>query len=144
MAERKAAKKGTQQSAKNTSGKASKGFTDEERAAMKERAQELKAEARRGPRADKDRADGERAVLDKIAEMPETDRVFFDDRFSSAFDAGLLSFDDRFGGAAAGGREPAARAPQRRLAMADPGGDSVARPDAINACATPASASRRA
>ncbi len=43
MAERKPAKKGTQQSAKRTTGKASKGFTDEERAAMKERVQELKA-----------------------------------------------------------------------------------------------------
>jgi len=42
MAERKPAKKGTQQSAKRTTGKASKGFTDEERAAMKERVQELK------------------------------------------------------------------------------------------------------
>jgi uncharacterized protein YdhG (YjbR/CyaY superfamily) len=49
----------------------SKGFTDEERAAMKERAQELKAEAR----AKKDKADGESAVLAKIAEMPEPDRA---------------------------------------------------------------------
>jgi len=75
MAERKPAKKGTQKSAESTtaSGKKSKGFTDEERAAMKERAQELKAEARRGPRADK--ADGESAVLAKIAEMPEPDRA---------------------------------------------------------------------
>lgn len=48
-------------------------FTAEERAAMKERAQELKAEARRGPNADK--ADGESAVLAKIAEMPEPDRA---------------------------------------------------------------------
>jgi hypothetical protein len=46
MAERKAAKKGTQRSAKGTTGKASKGFTDEERAAMRERARELKAAAR--------------------------------------------------------------------------------------------------
>jgi uncharacterized protein YdhG (YjbR/CyaY superfamily) len=46
-------------------------FTDEERAAMKERAQELKAEAR----ADKDRAAGESDVLAKIAEMPEPDRT---------------------------------------------------------------------
>jgi uncharacterized protein YdhG (YjbR/CyaY superfamily) len=69
------AKKATQKSAKSTtaSGKKSKGFTDEERAAMRERAQELKAEARRGPRADK--ADGESAVLAKIAEMPEPDRA---------------------------------------------------------------------
>src|SRR5262252_10319050 len=56
-----------------TIGKKSKGFTDEERAAMKERAQELKAEARRGPRADK--ADGESDVLAKIAAMPEPDRT---------------------------------------------------------------------
>jgi uncharacterized protein YdhG (YjbR/CyaY superfamily) len=54
-------------------GKTSKGFTDEERAAMKERAQELKASARPGPRADK--ADGESAVLAKIAEMREPDRA---------------------------------------------------------------------
>jgi hypothetical protein len=51
----------------------SEGFTAEERAAMKERARELKGEARRGPRADK--ADGEKAVLAKIAEMPEPDRI---------------------------------------------------------------------
>ncbi len=63
------AKKDTQRSAKRTTatGKTSKGFTAEERAAMKERAQELKAEARR--------ADGESAVLAKIAEMPEPDRA---------------------------------------------------------------------
>ena len=75
MAERTPAKKGTQKSAKSTtaSGKKSKVFTDEERVAMKERAQELKAEGRRGPRADK--ADGESAVLAKIAEMPEPDRA---------------------------------------------------------------------
>jgi uncharacterized protein YdhG (YjbR/CyaY superfamily) len=53
----------------------SRGFTDEERAAMRERAQELKAEARRGPRANKNRADGESDVLAKIAEMPEPDRA---------------------------------------------------------------------
>jgi len=47
------------------------GFTDEERAAMRERAQELKAEAR----ASKNKEDGERAVLAKIAEMPEPDRA---------------------------------------------------------------------
>src|SRR5256885_131813 len=73
MAETKPAKKGTQQSAKTTTGKASKGFTDEERAAMKERAQELRAAARRGPRAGK--ADGESDVLAKIAEMSEPDRA---------------------------------------------------------------------
>ncbi len=48
----------------------SEGFTDEERAAMKERAHELKAEGRRG----KKKADGESDVLAKIAEMPEPDR----------------------------------------------------------------------
>ena len=48
-------------------------FTDEERDAMKERAREAKAEARRGKRADK--ADGEADLLAKIAEMPEADRV---------------------------------------------------------------------
>ena len=76
MAERKPAKKrGTQRSAKSTTAidETSEGFTAEERAAMKERAQEMKAEARRGPRADK--ADGEGAVLAKIAEMPEPDRA---------------------------------------------------------------------
>ena len=55
------------------SGRASKGFTDEERAAMKERARELKTTARRGPRAGT--ADGESDVLAKIAEMPEPDRA---------------------------------------------------------------------
>jgi uncharacterized protein YdhG (YjbR/CyaY superfamily) len=51
--------------------KKSEGFTAEERAAMRERAKELKAEAR----AEKNRAEGERAVLQKIAEMPEEDRA---------------------------------------------------------------------
>ena len=66
-------KKDTQASAKNTSAinKKSKGFTDEERAAMKERAKELKAEAR----ANKDRAEGESDLIGKIAEMPEPDRA---------------------------------------------------------------------
>jgi uncharacterized protein YdhG (YjbR/CyaY superfamily) len=68
-------KKATHKSAKNTAAtdKKSKGFTEEERTAMKERAQELKAEARRGRRADK--ADGESAVLAKIAEMRGPDRA---------------------------------------------------------------------
>jgi uncharacterized protein YdhG (YjbR/CyaY superfamily) len=57
--------KATQKSAKRTA--ASGKFTAEERAAMKERAQELKAEA--------NRADGERALLDKIAEMKGSDRA---------------------------------------------------------------------
>jgi uncharacterized protein YdhG (YjbR/CyaY superfamily) len=69
-------KKDTQKSAKSSTAinKKSNGFTDEERAAMKERAQELKAEARRGRRGKKDKADGERDVLAKIAEMPKPDR----------------------------------------------------------------------
>jgi uncharacterized protein YdhG (YjbR/CyaY superfamily) len=63
------AKKATQKSAKSTPAtrKKSQRFTDEERAAMKERAQELKAEA--------GKADGESGVLAKIAEMPEPDRA---------------------------------------------------------------------
>jgi uncharacterized protein YdhG (YjbR/CyaY superfamily) len=73
MAERKPAKRSTQRSAKRTTAprNASKGFTAEERAAMKERARELKAEAR----ANKDRAAGESALLAKIAEMPGPDRA---------------------------------------------------------------------
>ena len=72
MAESKPAKKSTPRTTKGStaagkSSKSSKGFTDEERAAMKERAQELKAEARK--------ADGESALLAKIAEMPEPDRA---------------------------------------------------------------------
>jgi len=67
------AKKGTQESAKSTTAinKKSKGFTDEEKAAMRNRAQELKAEAR----ADKDKAAGESAVLAAIAAMKEPDRA---------------------------------------------------------------------
>jgi uncharacterized protein YdhG (YjbR/CyaY superfamily) len=62
-----------QKSAKSTtaSDETSKGFTAEERAAMKERAKELKAEAR----ANKDKAQGESDLLAKIAEMPEPDRT---------------------------------------------------------------------
>ncbi len=65
-------KKDTQKSARSTAatGKTSKGFTDEERAAMKERAQELKAEAR----ANKNKVEGESDVLAKLAEMPEPER----------------------------------------------------------------------
>ena len=67
--------KDTQKSAKSTTAinKKFKGFTDEQRVAMKERIEELKAAARRGPRADK--ADGESELLAKIAEMPEPDRA---------------------------------------------------------------------
>ena len=51
--------------------KKSKGFSDEEKAAMKERAKELKAEAR----AEKSKAEGESAALAAIAAMPEPDRA---------------------------------------------------------------------
>ena len=47
------------------------GFTDVEKAAMKDRAKELKAEER----MTKNREEGEKAVLEKIAEMPDSDRV---------------------------------------------------------------------
>jgi uncharacterized protein YdhG (YjbR/CyaY superfamily) len=63
MAVRKPAKKATQQSAKRATGKASKGFTDEERAAMRETVRERKSPG------------GEKEVLAKIAEMPEADRA---------------------------------------------------------------------
>jgi uncharacterized protein YdhG (YjbR/CyaY superfamily) len=67
--------KDTKKAAKSTATDDKKydGFTDEERGAMKERAQELKATARRGSRAAK--VDEASAVLEKIAEMPEPDRV---------------------------------------------------------------------
>jgi uncharacterized protein YdhG (YjbR/CyaY superfamily) len=69
MAEMKPAKKSTKKPAKSTTAtdKKYEGFTADERAAMKERAKELKAEARK--------ADEESAVLAKIAEMPEADRA---------------------------------------------------------------------
>jgi uncharacterized protein YdhG (YjbR/CyaY superfamily) len=67
------AKKATQKSAKRTAatGKTSKGFTDDERAAMKARARELKAEER----ASKNRAEGERDLLAAIDAMREPDRA---------------------------------------------------------------------
>jgi uncharacterized protein YdhG (YjbR/CyaY superfamily) len=73
MAEKKPAKKATQKSTISTTAtkKTSKGFTDDERAAMKARARELKAEER----ASKNRAEGERDVLAAIAAMKEPDRV---------------------------------------------------------------------
>ncbi len=69
------AKKGTRKSARSTGaiGKTSEGFTDDERVAMKERLQELKAEGHRGQGADK--ADGESAVLAQLAAMAEPDRA---------------------------------------------------------------------
>src|SRR5213592_4450571 len=73
MAERKPARKGPQKSARSATAtrKESRGFTDDERAAMRARAQELKAEAR----ANKNRADGEADVLAAIAAMREPDRA---------------------------------------------------------------------
>jgi len=62
MAEKKPAKKSATKSAEK-----SQGFSAAEKAAMRERAKELKAEARK--------ADGEKALLEKVAEMPEPDRV---------------------------------------------------------------------
>jgi len=69
MAERKPSKKGTKGAAKGATGPrdSSTRFTAEERAAMKERARELKAA--------KTKEEGERALLAKIAEMPEPDRA---------------------------------------------------------------------
>ncbi|MDD5370894.1 MAG: DUF1801 domain-containing protein [Anaerolineaceae bacterium] len=65
-------KKDTQKTAESTAAnnKASQGFTDEEKAAMKERAKELKAEAR----ASKNKEEGENAARAAIAAMPEPDR----------------------------------------------------------------------
>jgi uncharacterized protein YdhG (YjbR/CyaY superfamily) len=67
MAEKNAATKGTKKAATSASGRASKGFTPEERAAMKERVRELKAAA--------NKADGESEVLEKIAAMAAPDRA---------------------------------------------------------------------
>lgn len=73
MAKKKTAKKGTRKSTKNAAAKDREvqGFTAEEKAAMKERAKELKAEAR----AKQSREQGESDVLEKIAEMEGADRT---------------------------------------------------------------------
>jgi uncharacterized protein YdhG (YjbR/CyaY superfamily) len=68
MGEKKRAGTVARRSARKTAGATAKGFTREERAAMKDRARELKAAARGA-------ADGESDVLAKIAEMPTADRV---------------------------------------------------------------------
>jgi hypothetical protein len=72
MAGEKLAKKSAKKATKKI-----QGFTDEERAAMRERVEELKAGGRRGPRTDtdKDKADGESIVLAKIAAMTAPDRA---------------------------------------------------------------------
>lgn len=67
--EMNAAQKTAKRATANTT--KSKGFTDDEKSAMRERAKELKAESRRGA----ERADGERDLLAKIAELPQPDRV---------------------------------------------------------------------
>ena len=74
MAEKKPAKTGSQKPTRSAAkaGKASTGFTDDERAAMRERARELKAARRRSGAAD---ANEEAAVLEKIAAMPAPDRA---------------------------------------------------------------------
>jgi hypothetical protein len=71
MSEKKLARKGAK------ARKKIQGFTDEEKAAMRERVQELKAGGRRGPRTDTDRdkEDGESVVLAKIAAMTAPDRA---------------------------------------------------------------------
>jgi uncharacterized protein YdhG (YjbR/CyaY superfamily) len=69
MSQKKDTKKSTKST--TTNDKKSKGFTDEEKAAMKERAKELKAEAR----ANKKKEEGEKDLLEKIAEMTEPDRT---------------------------------------------------------------------
>jgi uncharacterized protein YdhG (YjbR/CyaY superfamily) len=73
LAERNLAMKDTKKSAKRTTrtDRSASVLTEEELAALKETVQERKAEARRGAR----KADGERDVLEKIAEMPEPDRA---------------------------------------------------------------------
>lgn len=72
MATKKSAEKGARQSATRTTERVAEGFTDEERAAMRSRAQEAKASTRRGVRADKE--DRESELLAAIAAMPEADR----------------------------------------------------------------------
>ena len=67
MAEKKSPAQATRKPARPTKAEASPGFTTEERAAMRERARELKAEG--------GKADGERDLLAKIAEMPKADRA---------------------------------------------------------------------
>jgi uncharacterized protein YdhG (YjbR/CyaY superfamily) len=67
MAETKAAKKAARKPAGKSKSRASEGFTAEEKAAMRERARELKAAA--------NKAEAEKEVLAKIAEMPKSDRV---------------------------------------------------------------------
>ncbi|HTW06787.1 MAG TPA: DUF1801 domain-containing protein [Acidimicrobiales bacterium] len=73
MAKANGTAKGAQKSRSVPRDQASGGFTGEERAAMKERAREVRAATRRGSNASKE--DGESEVLAKIAEMQKSDRV---------------------------------------------------------------------
>jgi uncharacterized protein YdhG (YjbR/CyaY superfamily) len=73
MADPKPATKGTRKSATTATVKASSGFSAEERAAMRDRAKEVKPASRRGPSADK--GNGENDVLAKISEMLDHDRA---------------------------------------------------------------------
>jgi len=85
--------KDTQKSAKSTTAtkKRFEGFTDEERAAMKDRVQEQKVSARRGPREE---ADGESEVLAKIAGLPEADRTL-GERLHAVIKASAPAFSPR-------------------------------------------------
>lgn len=76
----------------DTDGERSRGFTDDEREAIKERAKELKAAARRDGSAKEDR--GEREVLAKIAEMAEPDRVMAE-RLHNLIKAGAPALSPR-------------------------------------------------
>src|SRR5919199_4470193 len=84
------AKKSTTATAKN-----SKGFTDDERAAMNERAQELKAQARRGPHAQKDKGPTERAPCSAYAKEDGKIVCFFQSakKFNSRY--ATLGFSDK-------------------------------------------------
>jgi uncharacterized protein YdhG (YjbR/CyaY superfamily) len=73
MAKKRASKTARPASRKGGAAEAAAGFTDEEKAALRERAQEVKKAARRGPRPSE--TDGERDALAKIAEMQEPDRA---------------------------------------------------------------------
>jgi uncharacterized protein YdhG (YjbR/CyaY superfamily) len=72
MADPNSATKSTRKSPTSTASSASKGFTDEERAAIKERSREVKAAQRRGPGAGK--AEGESDLFEKVSQMSKPDR----------------------------------------------------------------------
>jgi uncharacterized protein YdhG (YjbR/CyaY superfamily) len=80
----------TTKTAKRTEASTSAGFTADEKAAMRERAKEAKAEARRGA----DRAAGEQDLLAKIAEMPKSDRALAE-RFHAIVTAAAPDLDPK-------------------------------------------------